>query len=216
MNRIWWVPETVFIVVAVGVLAAGCARGADRVAPTSTVTDAPAEPSATPSATPVRPLTEATVAISPPSGPPGTEVQVTAAGFPPDTEIELGAGPKDSEYDVLKTSRTDPEGALITSLVIPMSADPEEDWVVVASTPDGGRSSVSNLFQVVAPQVDPEVSISPLSGPPGTEVQLAAEGFPPGTTVEIGVGREDSEYDVVRTRQTMDDGSLRADAVIPA
>jgi hypothetical protein len=156
------------------------------------------------------------VAISPTSGPPGSEVQVTATGFSPEAEIELGLGRKDSEYDVLTTARAGADGALATTLAIPSGAGPDEAWVVVAATEDGATKAVSNVFQVTAPQYAPEVSISPASGPPGTEVQIAAQGFPPAGPVEIGVGRENSEYDVVNTLETRSDGSLTAMVSIPA
>jgi hypothetical protein len=96
-----------------------------------------------------------------------------------------------------------------------MEAEPEEVWVVVAATTDGAAKAVSNVFQVTAPQYEPAVSISPASGPPGTAVEVAAQGFPPNTAVEIGVGRENSEYEIVDRSETRDDGSLRTDVAIP-
>ncbi len=204
-------------ILAVVLVAAGCAQGAGRVTPRPAPTDTPVEPSATPSseATPVRPLTEAVVAVAPPGGPPGTEVQVTAAGFPPDTEIEVGVGRRGSVPDSMTTVRSDADGVLTTALAIPTSAEPEEAWVVVASTQDDEIQATSNVFQVTAPQYEPQLSIAPPDGPPGTQVDVTAEGLPPGATVEIGVGRENAEYDVVDTVQTESDGSLTAQVAIP-
>ena len=209
MNHAWNVTRTVFIVLAVGILVAGCAQGADRATPSPGPTDTAVGPSPTPSP-------DAAVSISPTSGPPGSEVQVTAAGFSPETEIELGLGRKDSEYDVMATSDTGAEGSLTASLAIPTWAEPREEWVVVASTVDGAVKGVSNVFQVTQPEYRATVAISPRSGPPGTNVDVAARGFPPNAAVSIGVGRVDSEYDVVATAQTDTDGRVDAQITIPA
>jgi hypothetical protein len=143
-------------------------------------------------------------------------VQVTAAGFPSAADIDLGAGPENAEYDVLISAQTDADGFLSKKLAIPMSAEPGQAWIIAAMTEDASIKAISNPFEVIAPQYKPEVRISPTSGPPGTEVQVIAEGFPPDAIVEIGVGRENSEYDVVDTGQVGRDGYLRIRIKIPA
>lgn len=60
------------------------------------------------------------------------------------------------------------------------------------------------------------VSIAPDSGPPGTSITLTASGFPPGARVQIGLGRFESEYDVIATREIGDNGVLTVDLTIPA
>jgi hypothetical protein len=156
------------------------------------------------------------VAISPISGPPGSEVQVTAAGFSPGKEIDLALGRKDSKYDVIDSSDTDAEGSLTASMTIPTWAEPGEEWVVVASRMDGAVRSMSNVFQVTQPQSQATVAISPRSGPAGTNVDVAARGFPPYAAVSIGVGRLNSEYDVVATAETDADGRFDTQITIPA
>jgi len=218
MKRRWQIVGLILFVVALGIVAAGCGLRGEQVTPRAAPTDTPVEPTDTPAEptdTPVRPLTEATVAVAPPSGPPGSEVQVTAAGFPPQTEIELGVAQRGAASDLLITDSTGANGALTTTLAIPNAAEPDEAWVVVARTKDGAREAVSNVFQVTAPQYEAAASIAPISGSPGTEVQVTAEGLPPNTPVQIGVGREDSEYDVVDTVQTAGDGSITASVMIP-
>lgn len=217
MKHQWRIVSALLLVFTAAIAATGCARGTPQVAPTSTP-DMDVESSATPSPTAASLATpiNATVALSPSSGPPGTEINVATAGFPPNSEIELGIGRDSSEYDVVTSARTDAEGFLSTTLAIPNAAEPEEDWVVVAMTEDGEVRAVSTPFQVTASQYEPQVAISPSSGPPGSEVQLVAQGFPPAAVVEVGVGREDSEYDVVGTTQTGNDGSLVTEVTIPA
>jgi len=198
---------------AIPVLVAGCARGQRDVTPTST----PVVPTATPPPTATEGPTPANVAvaISPSSGPAGTEIQIAVTGFEPETEIDLALGRQDSEYDVVASPRTNTEGALSTELAIPPSAQVDEQWVVVATTQDGAVEAVSNVFEVTAPQYEPEVTISPTSGPPGTDVEVVARGFPPDASVEIGIGRVDSEYDVIAQAQTDGDGGIETRVVIP-
>ena len=209
-----WTARTllsVFFVMTVAIM--GCARGRRDVTPTST----PLEPTATspPPATASPAPANVVVAVSPSSGAPGTEIQVTVTGFQPETEIELGLARQDSEYDVVSSPRTNTEGALTTNLAIPTSAEAGEQWVVVARTEDRAVEAVSNTFEVTVPQYNPEVTISPTSGPPGTDVEVIGRGFPPDTSVEIGIGRVDSEYDVIARAQTDADGEVETRITIP-
>jgi len=59
------------------------------------------------------------------------------------------------------------------------------------------------------------VTISPTSGPPGTEVSVDAGGFPANTIVEIGVGEDNSEFEVIATAETDDAGTVETTATIP-
>ena len=62
---------------------------------------------------------------------------------------------------------------------------------------------------------DPAIDISPLSGSPGTEVQVMVSGFPANIPVDIGIGRVNSEYDVITSANTDQDGNLERTIVIP-
>ncbi|MFP4394775.1 MAG: GerMN domain-containing protein, partial [Anaerolineales bacterium] len=57
---------------------------------------------------------------------------------------------------------------------------------------------------------------SPTSGPPGTRIDVVATGFPPDATVEIGVGRPYSEYDVIATAETDAAGRAETQITMPA
>lgn len=59
-------------------------------------------------------------------------------------------------------------------------------------------------------------SIAPDTGPPGTTATLTGTGFPPGARVQYGLGRFQSEYDVVGTREIGADGTLQVPVTIPA
>ncbi len=186
--------------------------------PTPTVTLTPVEPSPTPAPTetPKPTPTNPSVALSPISGPPGTELQVSAAGFPAEAEITLALGPGDTQPAISITARADAEGRLSQTMAIPSTASAGEDWVVEATTPDGEIRGVSNAFEVIAPDYQPTVNISPASGTPGTQVQIMAQGFPPEAVVDIGIGRVNSEYDVIATVQADARGRVDTEITIPA
>jgi hypothetical protein len=61
----------------------------------------------------------------------------------------------------------------------------------------------------------PAITISPNSGPPGTTIQLMVVGFSPNIPVNIGVGRVDSEYDVITSTKTDQNGNLDTTTEIP-
>ncbi len=92
---------------------------------------------------------EVVVTISPTSGPPGTEVDVTARGLPANATIDLGAGRLNSEYTIIATAESNAEGVLMTApIAIPEHAEAGEPWVIVV-TPQGSPADyVSNTFSV--------------------------------------------------------------------
>lgn len=63
--------------------------------------------------------------------------------------------------------------------------------------------------------LNPAIEIDPLSGPPGTEIQVAVSGFPPNIPVDIGVARVNSEYDVITSVNTDQNGNLEEEIILP-
>jgi hypothetical protein len=61
----------------------------------------------------------------------------------------------------------------------------------------------------------PAITISPNSGPPGTTIQLMGGGFSPNMLVNIGVGRVNSEYDLITSTNTDRNGNLDTTIEIP-
>jgi len=159
---------------------------------------------------------EPAVSISPASGAPGTEVEVVGQGFPAETVVEIGVGLENSEYEVADTRETGPDGSLSASATIPDYAEAGERWVVVMVTEDGAYEAISNVFEVEEAGFQGTVAIAPTSGSPGTEVEVVARGFPPNAPVEIGIGRVDSEYDVIASAETDGDGRVSTQIVIPS
>jgi hypothetical protein len=161
---------------------------------------------------------EPSAAIAPLSGAPGTEIQVTAAGFPPQTEVQVGAGRQGSEFGVTQTEMTDAQGELVTTLTLPDFAEPGDPWVVVVRVVErGGAKATSPVFQVTGESGTdaPRVEIAPLSGPPGTPIEVEAPGFPPETEVQVGAGRQGSEFGVTQTEMTDAQGELVTTLTLP-
>ncbi len=96
-----------------------------------------------------QPDEDGSVSISPAAGPAGTEVQVTASNLPANTQVELGVGLVDSEYEIVDSAMTDANGNLSTTVQIPASAEVNRQWVVVVEGPSGAKT-ISNEFSVVA------------------------------------------------------------------
>jgi hypothetical protein len=156
-----------------------------------------------------------TVAISPLSGQPSTDVAVSASGLPANTALEIGVGPVDSEYDVIATSQSDAEGQFSTEVTIPDDAETGQEWVVVISTADHTTQAISEPFLVTGDMNPPTVSIAPLSGPPGTQIQVTASGFPANTEVQVGAGRQGSEFGVTKRVDTDPQGRVTTSITIP-
>lgn len=180
-------------------------------APTTAPTPTSVPPTATPAATEVDPV----VVVAPTSGPPGTEITVQAGGFQPGTAVELGIGPVDSEYDVVATAQADETGSVETTVDLPDGAVDGQRWVVVATIVGQPVKATSNLFAVTSAAGAPTAVVTPRSGPPGTLVTVRGEGYTANTTLDIGFGRIESEYDVVKQAETDDQGSLTTELRVP-
>jgi LysM repeat protein len=93
---------------------------------------------------PERPGGRVELAVSADAAAPGETVRLRATGFPPFTDVVVGVGPANSEYDVVSRGlRTSPDGALRTTAALPDAADPGEDWVFVVATPDARTKALS-------------------------------------------------------------------------
>lgn len=82
--------------------------------------------------------------------PGGRQVLLTAHGLPAQREVQVGAGPVNSEYGILATAITTADGALETRLALPDHAAAGRRWVMVIELPDGDKV-ISNEITVQAP-----------------------------------------------------------------
>lgn len=90
---------------------------------------------------------------------------------------------------------------------------------IVAANPDltdPNRLRVGQRLRLPRPEVGaPYVAISPLSGPAGTGVRVAASGFAPDTAVETAVAMWRSDYTEADPGTTDEFGRLDTEATIP-
>jgi len=123
------------------------------------------------------------VGITPNAGRPGTEIRVSAVGFPADTAVSVGIGRANSEPTASKTVMTGAEGMLETTITLPAEASPGTPWVVLVNA--GEVSALSESFTVTGAAVTaatqfnlnlrplPELYTEPLEViPAGTEVPI--------------------------------------------
>lgn len=81
---------------------------------------------------------EPAIGIEPRQGSAGTEVVVTASGFPPDRAVEIGFGPPASEYDVITQARTEEDGTITERVRVPSWAEAGRDYVFVVAEANAG------------------------------------------------------------------------------
>jgi spore coat assembly protein SafA len=103
-------------------------------------------------ATPLTPTGSRSLQIAPQSGPAGTLVAVSGAGFPAAATLTVGAGIVDSGPEVSQSIVTDADGSFSSQLTIPASASAQQDWSIFASQGSGTELiTVQVPFQVTAP-----------------------------------------------------------------
>jgi hypothetical protein len=154
------------------------------------------------------------ISVFPLSATVGMEIQVKGQGFPLDRDLVVGIGRVNSEYDVIDQVHSDADGSLQTTVVIPDYVEPEDQWVIVVATEDTRVKAISEVLEIEA-EWSPSIQVSPLSARVGETVDIVGRGFPADITVQLGIGRVDSEYDLVSEAVTEADGSLETQMTIP-
>ena len=202
----------------------------DPNAPTATVpatatalpvTQTPFIVTATPgtTATPEPDVDAPNAAIFPVQGVPGTIVQVIANDFPANTTVVVGLGEVATDYDVVRTARTDSTGSVFTQFTLPPNYVGGEELVVVVETDDLLIDDVSTTFTVLSDPFEgsPQIVLDPATGAPGETLTLNATGFPANTSVIIGFGPLNSVDFSYSLREVTDaNGNLVTDITIPA
>ncbi|HEX8271380.1 MAG TPA: DUF5818 domain-containing protein [Longimicrobiaceae bacterium] len=92
----------------------------------------------------------ATLTLEPRSGPPGTDVQVRVAGFPPDVAVDVGFGPPGEEHRLLSRSSTGSEGTTAAAVRVPDDAAPGRPYLFVAAYAPA-LLRLADTFRVTAP-----------------------------------------------------------------
>ena len=94
--------------------------------------------------------TEPAISISREVASVGDSVTVSASGFPPDTEVVVGVGPPQSEYDVLRRVRTDGRGNVEAAVSVPQFAADNREIVFVVATADTRTKVVSDRLMITS------------------------------------------------------------------
>lgn len=157
----------------------------------------------------------ASIQVSPLSAAVGKTVNIVGRGFPANAVVQLGIGRVNSEYDIVDSGETDAHGSFETQITIPDFVEPDDRWVIVVTAKEGKIKAISEELEITAGQRKASISVSPLTVSVGEEVAIAGEGFPAQSTVQLGIGRVDSEYDLINTAETDSEGSLETQMTIP-
>ena len=94
------------------------------------------------------------ISITPSSGPAGTTVTVYGSGFLANAQLNVGAAVRNAEPARLKELRTNSFGTFQTTVTIPNTARPVENWFVFANHDAGGAFSTRETFEVTRRAVD--------------------------------------------------------------
>ncbi|MEZ4711778.1 MAG: LysM peptidoglycan-binding domain-containing protein [Caldilineaceae bacterium] len=160
---------------------------------------------------------EQTVTIAPSQGAAGALVQLQAAGFAANAAVEIGFGRVESEYDIIGQATTDTNGALNRQMHVPAFADVGDRYVFVI-TPQGSPADIiSNVFTVTGDEQgpNPQVTISPRSGSPGANIQVAVSGFPAATRITYGLGEAQGQLLQAYSTRTNRSGSAQLTLQVP-
>lgn len=159
------------------------------------------------------------VTITPERGLSGTTIQVEVTGYPSNTMLDIFLGTSSSTALLLGTYRTNSKGTLRTQGIIPETAKFNEQWEVFVRTSKGIQiDAVSNKFTVVRLNLteQPVITIWPQDGPAGTKIDVVAMGFTRFARVEINLGRNVSDLELVDTVLTDINGTFYAQVNIPS
>lgn len=214
------------------ILGAGCAglETPTTTSPIKTATAAPDTPTPTTLPETAEPTEKQSISTPAPESPPredepsvlvsplqvsaGMEVTVKVLGFPANADLAIGIGRVNSEYDVLTRVQAEEDGSQSKQVKVPDFVSEEDEWVFVVIAQDSRVRAVSDTLQVEVDE-DASVLLSRYSARVGQELIINGVGFPPASTVELGIGRVNSEYDLVSSVETDAAGAFQAPLTIP-
>lgn len=155
--------------------------------------------------------------ISPTEGPPGTTVNLQSSGYTANLPVEIGFGQVASEYDIIGQATTDGSGTLNRQVQVPTFAEAGGEYLFVVVPADTGAEVISNVFTVTgqAQPIDPNVNISPQSGPVGSNLQIAVSGFLANTRVSYGLGEPSGQLLNVMSARTNANGAVQLSLQVP-
>jgi outer membrane protein assembly factor BamB len=118
-----------------------------------------------------------TLMLAPTSGSPKTDLNVSAYGFTGSEKVQIFWG---GNTTPISTATTTAFGYLLpTTVTVPGRATPGTYHVKVVG--ESSHITVKNTFTIVAPGI----TLSSVTGPVGTNINLTGQGYTPGETVHI-------------------------------
>ncbi len=162
-----------------------------------------------------------TILVSPISGPAQTNLQAAGVGFPPFSAVTIGFLREDNIYNIEGAIGTDVNGFFNTTYSIPVAAQPGEVWNIAAIKVDASGNEIiarSNDFTVstTQPLLEPNISVWPLDGPPGTEISIVGNNFPSLAHTSYTFYQEGFTPTISGTKWTEINGTFALDLVIPS
>lgn len=125
------------------------------------------------------------VDLVPRSGVAGSEVTVSASGYPPNTDVVLGIGPQNAAFDYSLRETTDANGNLVTDVAIPNDARANRNWQILVEVDENrDYQAFSPTFRVTGVEPTPIPDTQP-DGPEFTssDIYLIALNSSTGTPV---------------------------------
>ncbi|UCE00205.1 MAG: LysM peptidoglycan-binding domain-containing protein [Chloroflexota bacterium] len=161
-----------------------------------------------------------TIIISPVSGPPLTTIETGGLGFPPLSTVFIGLSRNSVAFSSEGPVNTDVNGFFRTNLTIPSSARTGDIWTVVGLESNLSGSDVitrSNEFTVTSkqPLLEPNLSIWPLQGPPGSKMTVVGSNFPSFSEVSFTFGIPEQPPFLTSSLWTEINGTFAIDLIVP-
>jgi len=171
--------------------------------------------SSTAAPTQQRGVMQPSISVSPRHAAVGSDVTVELQDFPAQVPVAIGIGRLNAGYDVIDEGMTGPEGSLKTVVSIPDFVDPADEWILVAESDQEQVKVVSGRLKISGRDQEATVQVSPRYLEVGSSVEVIGKGFKPGATLKVGIGRVNSEYDVISQGKAGPDGSLTIEITVP-
>lgn len=143
------------------------------------------------------------IALDPTSGPVGTSMTVTGAGFSASSTVNIKFDGNNVNTNPATVS-PDTKGGFTATFTVPNSSSLGSKTVLASQ----GTNSASKAFTVT----NPNIILNPTSGPNGTAVNITGNGFDPSTTVNL---KFDTNALTPATTPTNNNGAFLASFNVP-
>lgn len=158
-------------------------------------------------------LAAPSVTATPAAVPPGASTVFAGSGFPANSALGLVVefAPGQGERYKLAEVKTAADGTFQYKFTTSPVAEPKTVNILVVSMPDMTELARTQLTILNAPPARPErMTISPASGPVGTQFTVTGTGFAPGARVMYGLDKASGPPEIIGNAQAGADGRFTA------